>query len=438
MYLPKVLIVNQGFNNDTAGGITLTNLFKGWDRDKLAVACDAHLLFHDMDVTICDNYYQLGCDELYMAFPFKRLSKSYKSGKIQFLEGSSQDLAVKKSKVRAKVIMNYLYPSLKFLGIYNYMHKARLSKSFCEWVKEFDPDIIYVHAERRDRISFCIDLHKFTGKPMIFHMMDDWPSVSNSFILRRFWQRKIDKELKSLFDRTSLFLGISDFMTEEYKARYGKYFIPFHNPIDVESWVQFQKEDYSLSESPVILYAGRIGLGVERSLLTIAKAVQQVNNELKISTKFMIYTQVNPVWTSHYACVEYKGFIPHDRMPSVLAGADLLILPYDFSKKSLQFVKYSMSTKTTEYMASGTPMIVFAPEETALVQYVRKYECASVISNNNDEELTQVIKKLIQDGRFREKLGRNAIQIAEKFHDGKHVREEFKNAISSLMPQAQS
>lgn len=30
MSLPKVLIVGQPFNN-TGGGITMTNLFKGWD-----------------------------------------------------------------------------------------------------------------------------------------------------------------------------------------------------------------------------------------------------------------------------------------------------------------------------------------------------------------------------------------------------------------------
>jgi hypothetical protein len=37
MPLPKVLIIGQPFNNDTGGGITLSNLFSGWDKDKIAV-----------------------------------------------------------------------------------------------------------------------------------------------------------------------------------------------------------------------------------------------------------------------------------------------------------------------------------------------------------------------------------------------------------------
>ena len=44
MALPKVLILGQPFNNDTGGGITLSNLFNGWDRDKLAVTCLGYLL----------------------------------------------------------------------------------------------------------------------------------------------------------------------------------------------------------------------------------------------------------------------------------------------------------------------------------------------------------------------------------------------------------
>jgi hypothetical protein len=38
MYFPKVLIFGQPFNNKHGGGITLSNLFSGWDKDKIAVA----------------------------------------------------------------------------------------------------------------------------------------------------------------------------------------------------------------------------------------------------------------------------------------------------------------------------------------------------------------------------------------------------------------
>lgn len=435
MPLPKVLIINQIFDSVSGQGITLTNLFKGWDPDKLAVACGAHTLFLDnIDTSICDNYYQLGSEEFYTIFPFKLIQTKYRSGKISFNKEKMQGLSVKRSKLRVKVIMNYLFPLLRFLGIYPIIHKARLSQKFCMWIKEFNPDVIYTQPFSRDNVSFCFKLQGFLNKPMIFHMMDDWPSiVSNKGFFKNYWKRKIDMELKTLFDKTSVFMSISDFMAQEYKSRYHKDFITFHNPIDVGLWKSSQKKRYILSQQPALLYAGRIGLGIERSLQTIAKAVRQINRELGINMRFLMYTSSVPDWIANYDCVEYKGFMPHDTMPSVLASADILMLPLDFTKESIQFVKYSMPTKATEYMISGTPIIVFAPEGTALVHYVRKYRFAKVVTQNDVEELAQVVKELILDKPFREKLANKAIQIAEEFHDANRVRRDFREIISSLV-----
>ncbi|MGS0525308.1 hypothetical protein ACU8V7_09065 [Zobellia nedashkovskayae] len=60
MQLPKVLILNQPFVTNTGGGITMSNLFSGWDKDKLAVTCSSYLLTKEIDPKICNNYYQLG------------------------------------------------------------------------------------------------------------------------------------------------------------------------------------------------------------------------------------------------------------------------------------------------------------------------------------------------------------------------------------------
>jgi len=59
---PKVLIFGQPFNSYSGGGITLTNLFKGWPKDRIAVTYIGHGLFN-ATADVCDNYYQLGIEE---------------------------------------------------------------------------------------------------------------------------------------------------------------------------------------------------------------------------------------------------------------------------------------------------------------------------------------------------------------------------------------
>src|ERR1700733_14025134 len=102
--LPKVLIINQPFNNYTGGGITLSNLFSGWDKDKIAVVC-YHYLLDNVDTSVCDTYYQLGHKEYKLIFPFSFFKRKQYSGMLKFDQESS---APAKQGLRNKIIVDYL------------------------------------------------------------------------------------------------------------------------------------------------------------------------------------------------------------------------------------------------------------------------------------------------------------------------------------------
>ena len=251
--------------------------------------------------------------------------------------------------------------------------------------------------------------------------------------LKNTGKKKIDFALRSLLDKATVLMSISDFMANEYRIRYGKDFITFHNPINIEFWKQHQRNNYELSDSPTILYAGRIGLGIDTSLELIAKAIQQVNSELKIALKFILQTPQKPIWSNDYKNVEHHHFVSYDELPRVFSQADFLLLPYDFSQKSIKFIKYSMPTKAPEYMVSGTPVIVFAPEVTAVVKHAKEYNWAKVITENNISEIAEAIKQLIESKVLRQTIAQNAIKVAENNHSSIDVTSQFKNVILSVL-----
>ena len=433
MPLPKVLVIGQPFSNDTGGGVTLCNLFSGWNRDKLAVACSGYLLSNYIDASICNTYYQLGDKEYRWIFPFNFIKSKNYSGLIKLGDKKNIDLKIKKSKLRVKIIMNYFFPFLEFFGLLHCISKSVLSHEFRAWVKEYDPDIIYAQAALRQDLLFCMQTLSFLKKPFIFHMMDDWPStISNSGLFKTFWHKKIDKELRALLDESTVLMSISETMSEEYKNRYGKDFIPFHNPVNIQFWKKYQKSNYDLSDQPEIIYAGRIGLGVENSLETIAKAVEKVNEDPGLFIKFVLYTEQKPSWIKKYPCAEVRGYIPYEQIPKTFSEGDFLILPYDFSKKSIKYIQYSMPTKGPEYMMSGTPIILFAPVETAIVKYCQKFNCAKIITENKVNILSKALSDLILNKTERQQIGENAKKIAEEKHNSIKVIRNFKEIICSL------
>jgi glycosyltransferase involved in cell wall biosynthesis len=434
MTLPKVLIIGQPFNNDTGGGITLSNLFNGWDKDKLAVACSGYLLLDNIDTEVCRIYYQLGYKEHKWRFPFNYLQRKYYSGLIKFDSKRIQNLTIHKSELRVKLIMNLFYPFLEYIGLSHYIKKTELSEDFCNWLNDYNPDVIYAQTTSRDGILFCRSVHSYLKKPFIFHMMDDWPStISDKGLFRKYWRKKIDHEFSLLLDKTDILMSISDEMAYEYKIRYNKDFLTFHNPINIEFWKNHQRNSYELSNSPTILYAGRIGLGIETSLELIARSIKQVNKELKISIKFILQTKEKPFWIDNYQNVEHKNFCSYNDLPKIFSQADFLLLPYDFSQKSIKYIRYSIPTKAPEYMVSGTPIIIFAPEETAVVKYAKKYEWAKVIIENNISDISETIKQLIENKEIRQRISKNAINVAEKNHDSVIITGQFRKVISSLV-----
>lgn len=436
MPLPKTLIIGQPFNNDFGGGITQANLFWGWDKDKIAVVSTDHM-FNNLNTEICDTYYILGNEEYKWAFPFNLIQRSVSSGQRIVKPNNNSaaaPLSSGKSKLRARIVEKYFYPFLEYAGLFHAISKLEISDKLKKWIDEYKPDVIYAQAPTRELVLFCTKMKEYIKKPMVYHVMDDWPStISQKGPFKNYWHKKIDKELKVLLNRSATLLSISHAMAEEYKKRYGREFITFHNPIEIDFWKSHQKKTYELGASPAILYAGRIGPGIEITLETLAKAIEKVNKGSKIQVQFFLQTKDKPQWVENYKCVQHKPMVAYKELPRVFAEADFLYLPYDFTIDSIRYIKYSMPTKAPEYMMCGTPILVFGPAETALVIDAMKNNWAKVVTENNVDTLAEAIKDLVTNEGLRKQITANAVSIAETNYNSVKIRSRFRDVISSMV-----
>jgi glycosyltransferase involved in cell wall biosynthesis len=436
MPLPKTLIIGQPFNNDFGGGITQANLFGGWDKDKIAVVSTDHM-FNNLNMEICDTYYILGKEEYKWAFPFNLIQRTVSSGQRIVKPNNNSAAAPSssgKSKLRARIVDKYFYPFLEYVGLFHAISKLELSDRLKKWIDEYKPDVIYAQAPTRELVLFCTQMQEYIKKPMVYHVMDDWPStISQKGPFKNYWHKKIDKELRVLLSKSTTLLSISHAMADEYKKRYGRDFITFHNPIEIDFWKSHQKKSYALGASPAILYAGRIGPGIDITLETLAKAIDKVNKETGNTVQFFLQTKDKPKWVENYKCVQHKPMVAYKELPRVFAEADFLYLPYDFTIDSIRYIKYSMPTKAPEYMMCGTPILVFGPAETALVIDAMKNNWAKVVTENNVDTLAEAIKDLVANEGLRKQITANAVSIAETNYNSVKIRYRFRDVISSMV-----
>ena len=433
MIFPKILIIGQSFNKKSGGGVTLSNLFKGWPKDKLAVASNNNL-HSDLDTSVCDTYYQLGYNNKLHPFPLNIILPQIKCGLIP-VNNSTNEITAEIEKVKSgkyKIMYQLLTRLLHFFGVHNIFYKLKITPEFAAWVKEYNPDIIYTQLASLELIRFVDQLHEFSKKPVAIHIMDDWPlTINKPGILYFYWQNVIDKEFRQLMNKSSILMSISEAMSDEYKVRYNKDFVPFHNPIDINYWKPGTAKDYAVNDKFTILYAGRIGWGIESSIADIANAV----NEIALTNStivFEIQTGDIEVLNKVVKCndnVKWVKPIAYSALPEKFAKVDLLLLPQDFDEKSVQFLKYSFPTKVSEYMISGTPILVYGDKRTGLTKYVLKNKWAYVVTENNKQILIGAILDLYHNLPLRKELGQKAQQIAIDREDAVIVKENFRKCF---------
>jgi glycosyltransferase involved in cell wall biosynthesis len=433
MIYPKILIIGQSFNKKSGGGVTISNLFTGWPKDKLAVASNVNLS-GDLDTSVCSTYYQLGYNNKLHPFPLNIILPPVKCGILPITDnGNNEKTEVKVIKGgKYKIIYRVLTALLHFFGLYNVFYKLKITPEFAKWIREYEPDIIYTQLASLELIRFVDDVYELTKKPVAIHTMDDWPlTINKPGILYRYWQNCIDKEFRKLMDKSAILMSISDAMSEEYKIRYGKDHIPFHNPIDINYWKPATTKDYTVQDKFTILYAGRIGFGIESSITDIANAVKSIattNSNIVFEIQTADVEILNGLVQLNEN-VKWMKPIPYSSLPQKFSSVDLLLLPQDFDAKSVQFLKYSFPTKVSEYMISGTPILVYGDERTGLTKYALKDKWAYVVTENKTTVLTKALIDLINDAVLRKGLAETAQKIAIEREDAVVVRDNFRKTF---------
>lgn len=433
---PKVLIIGETFHFNSGGGITLTNLFTGWPKEKIAIVSWPNSI-RKTNFNLISQYYQLGVLEEKPVFPLSLFTKKHPSGtNIRLGRNKSiSSVAGEKSIKGDALIKKVGYFLLNKSGLSFKLLRVKLSKELLNWIDGYKPDIIYTQLSSLSLINLITDLVSCRHYKLVIHIMDDWPSTINqSLIVHKYFEKLINERFVNLINRASLLLSISEGMSKEYFERYKRDFFPFHNPVDISKWLPYQKRDYNINGKEFkILYTGRIGTANSGTILSFISAIK----DLVIGPVNVILDIYTPDYYSHRSKkysdnIHFYRPVPFNEMPKLLSEYDLLLLPLDFSKKGALFSRLSMPTKASEYMISGVPILIVASEQSALVQHAKENEWAFCVNVNKADEIIFVIKSIMNSVKLRSYYANNAIKYAENNFNSEIVKSRFQNLLFQI------
>jgi len=435
---PKVLIVGNNFDLVSGGGITLTNLFHGWPPDRLAVA-DSHPC--EVDPAPCGRQYLLGSGELRWVAPIgfvvpgtRQRSVADRPLSAPCVSKTAAGSARQRSAGLALIARQAAHAGIDRLGGTDAVKSLACSRGVLKWVRDVRPDLVYTQLASLGMIRFVTQLAGRLGLPVAVHIMDDWPSVIyEQGLLAPRLRAATDRSFRALVANAAATLAISRPMADEYRQRYGRLWEVFHNPVDIDRWSVARRRDRSWKGTFRIVYAGRVGLGIESSIVDVCCAVQDLRRRghtvcLDIFTPSA--TAAGQLRLGSFDGVEVRAAVEDERMPETLAGADLLVLPYDFAGKAAKFACLSYPTKAPAYMATGVPTLVYAPREHALALDAREKSWAYVIDAPGVDGVARGIQRLMAHRSLRDQLVVAAVATCESHHDAQVVRERFRATLA--------
>jgi len=423
---PRVLFITpHAFNKVSGTGITFTNLFKGWPKDRIATVHDDAMA---VTTDVCDMYYRLGNGEI------RKFGGSFTN------QSAIQDDTGLISSSQPSGRMKALQAVKKWVFGDGLPQRGILTPELKAWIEEFKPDVIYTILGSNGLMDIVEHVQQRFDIPMVVHIMDDW--MSGAFkkgLLGWVQRRRMLNSVRRIIEKSSLRFSICDAMSEAYSERFGVPFEAFQNVVNTEAVVPYVTDPTVLGNPVKIVYAGSIfEYAQQQSLIDCCQAVAQLANE-GASVQLDIHCPPSHISGMEEHFVVGPGIKLHGPLTddtdffSTICSADILLIPANFDQKSIDFIRYSMPTRVPAYLASGTAILVYGPSFVAQVQYAEKAGWGLVVNERDINKLKDAIIRLIRCSYLRVSLSESARMTVEKSYNTILIRKNFKAALSSII-----
>ena len=164
---PRILIVApQTFNHLTGSGVTFTNLFATWPKDRIAAA---HSDIVPPSTDVCERYFRIGRDEIDLFAPLRLVRNFRDRRQAEGAKAVGSAVAAAPAS-RTGVIARIQGDSAP--------QQVRLSEAVMRWIAEFRPELLYSVLGSNAFMALTASIRRKFAVPMVVHMMDDFPAIN--------------------------------------------------------------------------------------------------------------------------------------------------------------------------------------------------------------------------------------------------------------------
>jgi len=425
---PRTLVISHNvFSRNTNMGKTLNTYFSGWDRDALA-----QLYFHSQVPTdpVCVNYFRYTDPDAVKSMVLRR-----RRGAALGERDVHPERADPADTGGLAGVYNYgrnRTPFIYFLRDGIWRLSGWKHSGMIEWAERFRPEVLFL-ASGDYAFPYRITqyLAKRLGVPYVVCCFDDYYLFTSNEkrFLGNFRQKRFMKTVRKTMEGAAKILTLNDSMAEAYGALFGK-----ECGVLYTAAAEMPEAD---TEKNGIAYLGGLGLDRDLQLMEMADLLRETEGP-EIPKEIDVFSgERDPATVARmkeYPGIRFYGPVAGEKVPGIIRSHKAVIHTESFDPVIRERVRYSLSTKIPECIASGTCLLAYGPAEVASIAYLRKNDAAFTASSR--EELKVAVKELFGNPERYRIVEENARALARRNHDGGKIREYVRGVLTEAVRNA--
>lgn len=284
------------------------------------------------------------------------------------------------------------------------------------WIDKQSPDLVFAAVGKQEMLyDMAMTIAKQHDIPLVSYVCDDYYySGGGGDPLQKLQKKRLRRKIEELMRSSALTITICRELTDRYAETFGV------KAETVMTCPTSRARPYVRLEEGVrarrLVYMGNISIGRELSLLELGEVLHETNQAGAVHGTLEIYTgeKNQEALDRLSACpaIRLHGFVTGREYEGVFDSADVFVHVESFDEKNRERVRYSISTKIIECLASGRPLLAYGPGDVASMAYLRRHHCAVLAQSRR--ELPAAVEAVLTQEDLRQELVRNAAQTVQR------------------------
>lgn len=283
-----------------------------------------------------------------------------------------------------------------------------------EWLDRQAPDLVFAAVGEQELLyNVAMTAARQRGLPLVAYVCDDYYySSGNGGLIQGLRRKRLRVKIRELMRTAALTVTICRELADGYAETFGV------KAETVMTCPMICARPY-VSPGPGprrLVYMGNIEAGREQSLQELGRALDAENRASGTAHTLEIYTgSKRPEALEHLAAcpaIRLHGFVTGAAYKAAFDSADAFVHVESFDENNRERVRYSVSTKIIECLASGRPLLAYGPGDVASMAYLQRNDCAALACSR--QELPAAVEAVLTQEPYRAGLVGRAMRVAER------------------------